>query len=141
MGNKKFITPPAQQRSGSVNLYEAVDRAGIDYPIFCFRHLMKDYDFENCKKDLKFLKGLVQKLRILSAMSWDEIRLAPREGSGSEKIERTSIRVAIPKKITKDVNSFLSFRFAGNNGRMIGWLNGVIFHVAYLDTDFSVYKH
>ncbi len=76
----------------------------------------------------------------LSQFSWDEIKLSGRHGIGSEKINRKSIRPSIPREITPDVDNFLALRYSGKKA-FIGFRNHYIFHVIYIDSDFSVYKH
>jgi hypothetical protein len=144
MKNKSFANPLLTKQSGKVGLdvSASVGSAGIDYPIFCFRHLHGNYNFENClSADRKFIKGFVQKLKNLSDAPWHQIQFSDKHGIGSEKIAKSSIQASIPSSITKDVTDFLSFYFAGAKGRIIGYRSGVIFHVIYIDTNLSVYNH
>ena len=72
-------------------------------------------------------------------MTWAQIRASDRHASGYEQIARSSIRGAIPPDITEDV-SFIAFRFCAK-APMVGYRDGAVFHVIWLDRDFSLYRH
>jgi hypothetical protein len=74
-----------------------------------------------------------------SQLTWIQLQLTPRHGLGSEKIARAAIRPIIPD-IAKGVEFFLAFRFSGMKP-MVGMRRGAVFHVLWLDRDFSVYPH
>ncbi len=114
----------------------------IDYPIFCFRHLHPDYDLDRCVlSDVKFSKQFLKKIQLLSSTSWNDLQFSDHHGHGTEKISISSINKPIPSSITEDVKDFLSFRFYGTNGRIIGFKTQAIFHVVYVDTKLDVYCH
>jgi len=114
----------------------------IDYPIFCFRHLHSEHDLDKCSlASYKFPQALIKKLQQVSKMSWDDIQLSSRQGSGTEKIPVDSIRKEIPVSVTKDVSHLLVFRFCGKKGRILGFRNRYVFHVIFIDTALSLYKH
>lgn len=106
-------------------------------PIFCFKHLQKDYDIPDLQQADQ--AALVNQLRTLSKLTWQDIKQSGRHGLGTEKIARSSIKVAIPTVITEDVQ-FLAFRFSGKKP-MIGYRSHDVFHLVFLDHDFSVYNH
>ncbi len=113
-----------------------------DYPIFCFRHLQKDYNIEKCtRSDKSFPKQFLKKIDLISKLSWVEIQFADKKGNGTEKILLNSIKPKIPSPFTKDVKFFLSFYFNGRKGRIIGHRNKSLFHIVYIDTQLKVYKH
>lgn len=86
------------------------------------------------------LAALLQQLGRLSLLSWQEVQLAPRHGLGSEKIARTSIAAPIPPAVTEDVKFFLSLRFQGKKP-FVGFRNGYVFHVLWIENRFRVYAH
>ena len=126
-GTKIALSPDQSNRDSS-----------IDYPIFCFKHLDNDYGMSNCDQEEK--SALVEQLTRLSSLTWNDIKLAPRHGMGSEKIERSSIRGSIPAFITDDVSFFLAFRFKGL-APFVGHRNGSILHILYIDSKFTLYDH
>lgn len=109
-----------------------------DYPVFCFRHLHKDHNLDHCDKEER--KSLIDRLVKLGQSNWSAIQLLPKHGLGSEKINRNSIKPSIPKYFTNDVKFFLAFRFQGKKV-FIGHRNKFIFHIIYIDRNFSVYDH
>ncbi len=107
-------------------------------PVFCLRFLDRPYAVTDCERDERASFALT--LQRLSRLTWQQIRNAPRHGLGTEKIRRDSIRAAIPAGITEDVESFLAIRFHGK-APMVGFRSGEIFHLVWLDRDFTLYAH
>lgn len=108
-------------------------------PIFSFEKMVdgSGYSINCCESNDQ--SALAKRLFLLSRSSWREIVNAPRHGIGSEKIERSSISAAIPDNVTEDV-TFIAIRFHGKKP-MVGYRDGRVFHVIWIDRDFSVYKH
>lgn len=72
-------------------------------------------------------------------LTWNDLKLTHRHGLGSEKIPADQIKSTIPS-IARGVSFFLAFRFHGKCP-MVGVQSGRVFHVLWLDRDFSLYKH
>jgi|WetSurMetagenome_2_1015567.scaffolds.fasta_scaffold00004_2 hypothetical protein len=135
----KLHHPKAKQgRHIPAPLIEPDNKLFHNHPIFCLRYLHKDYNVESCSPSDR--ASLIRQMANLSQLSWDEIKQSGRHGMGSEKINRKSIRVSFPQEITPDVEDFLALRYSGNKA-FIGFRNRYIFHMIYIDSDFSVYKH
>lgn len=124
----KRIAPPQH--------IQTVPNYDLEPPVFCFRYLDKTHGLERCNKDEKV--ALISTLYKLSRFSWRQLRLAPRHGVGDERIDRSSFRVAIPQHITED--DLLAFRFSGL-APMVGYRDGAIFRIVWLDRSFRVYTH
>jgi hypothetical protein len=138
MGDK-YIKPTLNKGSiVSLPSEDEIVKSDIDYPVFCFKHLHQKHDIQSCTKDEKV--ALLNKMSLLSQLTWDQIQLAPKHGLGTEKISRKSIKASIPAFITSDVNHFFAFRFKGK-APFIGHKSGSIFHIIYIDRDFTVYNH
>ncbi len=138
----KIKEPSPTQHSNKILLGNSLSVNSADYPIFCFRHVHKDYGVEKCfKSDKAFPKQFFKKICEVSCLSWSEIKLAPKDGLGTEKINKESIKVSIPTTYTEDVDFFLSFYFNGTKGRIVGHRSGSVFHILYIDTQLKVYKH
>lgn len=73
-------------------------------------------------------------------MTWNEIKLAPKHGLGSEKIARSSIKDTLPDFITDDVQELLAFRFKGK-APFLGHRRGPVLHVIFVDPKFDLYDH
>lgn len=72
----------------------------------------------NCCQDMDRIQ-LGHRMFMLSRMPWKQIRQAPSKGLGAEKINRKSIKLAIPKSVTDDVEFFYSLHYVGKK-RFIG---------------------
>lgn len=110
----------------------------FDYPVFCFKHLHKDYHLSQCEDEDRI--ALVNQLVVLSSLTWQEIQYSGRHGAGSEKIKISSMKPKKPVFLTPDVDFLLAIRFSGKKP-MIGHRNKFVFHILYLDTKFEAYKH
>lgn len=130
--------------SGSSNIKDPATNNSapltFEKPVFSLQYLCTDraYDVEhaNIEDQAAFAKRIAK----LSQMSWNDIRQAPRHGLGSEIIAREAINVGIPSHITEDVN-LLAFRFNGMKP-MIGYrCSRGVFHVLWLDRDYTIYNH
>ncbi len=106
-------------------------------PLFSLRYINKDYSISKCTKDEK--SALVDTLYQLSQLTWNEIKASPRHGLGYEKIDRSAIKSSIPSHITVEIN-LIAFRFCGM-APMVGYRDGAIFYIIWLDRDFTLYPH
>jgi hypothetical protein len=128
-GNKSFSKSKIQEQKWENK---------IKHPVFCFKYLHKDFHVDKCNADEKIC--LLEQIIKLSNLSWQEIEYSGRHGLGTEKIDKNSIRKDLPKDITEDVSYFLALRFGGKKA-FVGFRNKFIFHILYIDRDFTLYKH
>lgn len=110
----------------------------IHHPVFCFKHLHTKYNLSKCTDKEK--KCLIEQIALISQKTWDELVLTQRHGIGCEKIEIKSLKANIPVSFTDDVKHLLAFRFDGKKP-FVGFRNGFIFHVFFIDRDFTLYNH
>jgi hypothetical protein len=117
-----------------------IEVKNYDYPIFCFKHLHKDFHLDKCTslEKQRFLDRIVS----MSQISWQVLQCSDRHKMGSEKISIDSLHCEVPHSLTstEDVKSLLAFRF-DEMKPFVGFRNGFIFHVLYIDRDFTLYKH
>ena len=108
------------------------------HPVFCFRYTHKKFNVKSCDKIEKV--RLLNKLDILSDMTWEQIKLSPRHGLGTEKINKDSLNFKCPDFITDDVDFLLAFRF---NAKMpfLVWKDKFLAHIIFIDPKGKVYDH
>jgi hypothetical protein len=106
-------------------------------PVFSFEFLQGSHCITLCESDDQI--AFVSKLKELSQLTWNQIRNTQRHGLGSEKIERSSLHVAIPKAIKEDA-TFIAIRFSGLKP-MVGYQDGRIFHIIWFDKNYDLYDH
>lgn len=116
---------------------EPVENPELKPPLFSFEFMQPDYCVSACTSDER--SSVLSKLRTLSQMTWQQIKQADRHGLGCEIIARHSFHVAIPKFLTDEVN-LLAIRAIGK-APMVGFRTGRIFHILWVDRDFTVYDH
>lgn len=106
-------------------------------PVFSLQYLQPGYTLGECDKDEA--AAFAKMIGRLSQLTWSEIKTAARHGLGFEKIARNALKAPIPSHITDDVN-FIVFRFSGLKP-MVGYRDGAVFHVLWLDCKFRLYDH
>jgi len=108
-------------------------------PVFSFEYMRggNGYSVDCCDHDHR--SALASKLFKLTQMTWMDIKNAPRHGLGLETIDRNSIRPALPSAATADVR-IIAIRYNGFHP-MIGFRDGRIFHVLFLDHTMDCYPH
>jgi hypothetical protein len=99
--------------------------------------MSKRYNLNNCTADEKL--AFVNQIMLLSQITWAEIINAPRQGLGCEQIAQNSIKDAIPSIIKPDTR-LIAFRFCGKKP-MVGFREKNIFHILWIDRDFTLYDH
>jgi hypothetical protein len=139
---RKFINSTQPQKKGKIKEVSSSSSSDWFYsdksnPAFSLKYIQKKYSIENMPDDEKI--SLINRLSILSKMSWGDIKTAPRHGLGQEQIKRDSFNVAIPDFATPDVK-FLSLRYNGKKP-FVGFRDGKIFYILWVDYNFSVYNH
>jgi hypothetical protein len=90
------------------------------------------------------LKGISDRLRILSTMDWKEIESSPRETHGFEMMPVGEIKGQIPKNFEKE-KAIAVFRFGAGRGPRAGRIAGVRqgdkFNILFIDRDYTLYAH
>lgn len=127
-GGTHVKTPP-QVSSGSTDK---------DMPAFCLKYIVDGFCISDCTPKEK--AAFADTLRKLGKLPWQQLKQTQHHGLGSEKISREAILLPIPLAITEDVDEFIAFRFY-DKAPMVGFRDGRIFHVVWVDRSYKVYKH
>jgi hypothetical protein len=102
----------------------------LEHPLFCFRYLVKGWSISDCDQQQK--SALADALLQLSQLTWMQIKLAPKHGSGSELIPRAQIKSSAPSRFTENVERFMALRFFGK-AALVGHRDGHVLHLIWLD--------
>lgn len=117
----------------------AADDTNTLKPHFSLEHLAPDSDFNMAKCGLHDRAEFALALRDRSQMTWAEIMQAPRKGLGCEKIG--TLKVRIPSAVPRDKHDkIVAFRF-GQLARFLGFRDGRVFHVLWIDHAGKAYDH
>lgn len=137
--HKKAITPQPVIGWGKLKLPAVSDRLPdtARYPAFSLRHTQDKYCISKCDKEDK--AAFADTIRILSAITWNEMASRGRHKNGYESIPQHRIRALIPKMVTKDT-TLLAFRWSGMKP-MVGFRDGHTFYVLWFDRDLDLYPH
>ncbi|MFZ2430946.1 MAG: hypothetical protein WAW57_07365 [Lutibacter sp.] len=123
-------------------IYPILDNPYIfDYPIFCFKHLVKKYCLDKCDKRHK--TEFITRLAKLSELGFKEINSSDRHSYGCEKISKDSLNIKIPSFITEDVDFLYAYRYNGRKNPFLAYRrpNSSILHIIAIDFNFTVYDH
>lgn len=132
------IIKPIQDEVGLLSKDLEIYRK-IDYPLFCFKYL-QSRSFVDCK-DGSFFSDFLKRLKDLSDLGWKQISVSHRHAYGMEKLTQEIIKPQLPGIITPDVPLF-AFRAVGNNLPFVGFREGNIFHILFIETSFGdIYDH
>jgi hypothetical protein len=132
----KYVTPQTGDRIKSHESDEISPEQ--QPPIFSFYKISRTHCVSNCTTDEK--GALIDKIYRLSQLTWAEIRSTHNKyGLGYEHIDAKTIYAEIPGDIKGEV-TFLAFRFY-KTAPMVGYRERRIFHIIWLDRDFTLYKH
>jgi hypothetical protein len=135
MQRKRSSNSPFKQTVGASD----IENADTMPPIFSFERMESGSGYSVTCCDADNQAAALRRIFLLSKMKWREIQNAPRHGLGTEKIARSALRAPLPKTLTDDV-TFLAIRYNGLRP-MVGYRDGRIFHIVFLDHTFDVYDH
>jgi hypothetical protein len=135
---KQFNANKRKEKGQRLSVPETIDVPPEEQPpLFSLRYVNKDYSISKCTKDEK--AAFADTLYQLSQLRWSQIKASSRHGLGYEKIDRNVIKSSIPSHIKDDVN-LIAFRFCGL-APMVGYRDGAVFYIIWLDRDFTLYPH
>lgn len=103
---------------------------------FDFLH---DVSYTECK-NADFFISLLQRLKKLCSLDWNEINKSQRHSFGYEKIPISAIKKDI--SIAKGIDYLFSFRATGSNHVFLGFREGNVFKVVFIESKFGdIYNH
>jgi len=138
--------PPKQKlkggklNEGQIKVADSVNARKIDYPIFCFKHLMSGYKLDDCSLEQKAY--FISKLVKMAQQTWQTLMTSDhKSGAGFELIPKEQMKVTFPSIITEDVQKIYVMRFNGDNYRILGNRSDEVYHITHIDVNLSAYKH
>lgn len=107
-------------------------------PVFSFEYLQKGWCIADCQPIER--SKMLDRIRMLSELSWSELRQQDRHKLGTETLPFHAIKGAkIPAFVTPDVK-LLAFR-AWEKVAMVGYKDDRVFYVLWIDREFKLYNH
>lgn len=105
---------------------------------FSFEFL-HDASYTECK-DSSFFIDFLQRLKSLCLLDWNEICRSHRHSFGYEKIPVEFIKKSL--LLTGEVNYLYSFRATGDNHAFLGFREGDVFKILFIEAAFGdIYNH
>lgn len=92
--------------------------------------------------DIQQFKGLSDRLRIISTLTWQQLKNEPHDKYGYEALSKEIFNASFPEFAAND-DVIIVFRFGGgrHGGRIAGVRRDNVFHVLFIDRDFTLYNH
>jgi hypothetical protein len=106
-------------------------------PYFSLCHMQSRYCLDDCDKEEK--QAFAEAIWKRSQLRWADLKQAHRHKLGYEKLPHSAIRPGIPPFIPPDA-SLIAFRFCELKP-MVGYRDGRVFHIVWLDHDRNLYDH
>ena len=97
------------------------------------------YTIDECRqagKAEEFLEALWRR----SKLTWRDLLVADHEKIGAEPLPQSRVTSTAIANLTPD-EKLLVFRFASRTGRIVGYREGRIYHVLWVDPSLSLYPH
>lgn len=143
---KNIKKPKGNPKTGKINPPSGtVSRENTDRlpPIFSLTEMQDGvFDLDLCQDKEKC--SLIDRIRLLSKNTWQQLKSSPKHGIGYEKIEFGAIigQNTLQKKqeIESQGYKLIAFRFHGK-APIVGYRDGRIFHLVWIDRNFSLYNH
>ena len=134
---KQVQITKSQRINPKVDSYDNLENNANKNPSFCFKHISKKHGLKNCEKNelISFCDTLCK----LSNLTWNEIINNNRHKLGLETIKIKSLKIPINKDLVND-DHLIAIRFY-NKKPMLGFRQGCIYHIMFLDCKMNLYDH
>lgn len=112
-----------------------------DKLVFGFSEL-RPFSYTDAEKDSEFFIKFLDRLKRLGSLDWNTVSTSARHSFGTEKIDSKFFTEAAKSKLPNGMNSLLVFRAQGDNHVFLGYCDGNVFQIIFIEYQFGdVYKH
>lgn len=109
--------------------------------VFGFSEL-RPYSYVDSHNDSDFFISFLGRLKKLSTLDWNTVNLSARHSFGLEKMKVCDMTKAAQAHVPVGMLSLLVFRATGDNHVFLGYREGNIFQVIFVEYQFGdVYCH
>lgn len=109
--------------------------------VFGFSEL-RAYSYIDSHNDSNFYISFLDRLRKLSSIDWETANMSHRHSFGMEKMDIANITKAAKTHVPIGMESLLVFRATGDNHVFLGYREGNVFQVIFIEYQFGdVYNH
>lgn len=103
---------------------------------------LHDNSFVNAVRDGGFFIDFINRLKSLCNIGWSGINTSWRHGYGFEKLSKSAMNKHIASLLPSGVDSLQVFRATGDNHVFLGYRDGNIFQILFIEYEFGdIYKH
>ena len=109
--------------------------------VFGFSEL-RPYSYVDSRNDSDFFISFLGRLKKLSTLDWNTVNLSARHSFGLEKMNVCDMTKAAQAQVPDGMTSLLVFRATGDNHAFLGYREGNVFQVIFVEYQFGdVYSH
>lgn len=131
---KKFSIKKSQPKAAEI-------RKSQDRIVFGFSEL-KPYSYVNGRNDAVFFIEFLERLKKLSSIDWNTANVSGRHSFGLEKMNISGMTECAKNHVPEGMKSLLVFRATGDNHAFLGYRDGNVFQIIFLEYQFGdVYNH
>lgn len=98
-------------------------------------------DFCYTELDINLKASMAEAIFMRKSITWNEIDKIDRRTLGYEKLEAANIKAPAPKADQDIQEKYYCFRFANNDGRMVGYRRSNIFYILWIEKNKNLYDH
>lgn len=137
---KRRLSDRRGDRGKRIDLHSVASADGDGLPpAFAFDRMRSGYTLDDCRAH-GFAEHLVEAIWRRCALTWRGLLLSSHWGNGFEHVPQSKVTNDGIPGMTPD-QKLLVLRFANKDGRIVGYREGRIYHVLWVDTDLSLYDH
>lgn len=112
-----------------------------DKIVFGFSEL-RQYSYVRSHNDSDFFISFLNRLKKLSSIDWNTANSSARHSFGFEKMNVNTMTDAAKNCVPEGMTSLLVFRATGDNHVFLGYREGNVFQVIFVEYQFGdVYSH
>ncbi len=132
--SKKFSFRKPQPSTGEIGKSQ-------ENIVFGFSEL-RAYSYVDSRNDSDFFISFLGRLKKLSSIDWKAANTSARHSLGMEKMNVNSMTQAAQVHVPVGMTSLLVFRATGDNHVFLGYREGNVFQVIFIEYQFGdVYSH
>ncbi len=112
-----------------------------NYLTFGFKDL-RDISYIKAKNDSVYFIDFIQHLRKFCSLTWNDVQTTQRHGFGTESIEVDALKDSAKAWVPSGQTKLLVLRSTGNNHAFLGYRDGTVFQVLFIEYHFGdIYNH
>lgn len=103
---------------------------------------LRDVSYVKAKNDSDYFIDFIKHLRQFCKLNWNDVRTTQKHGYGTETIDVKCLNDGAKSMVPTGLTKLLVLRATGNNHAFLGFRDGNIFQVLFIEYKFGdIYQH